>query len=49
MTRVGQCASAAQHPDNMSRIGAILDEYEPLLDEITDPVVALQAAWTWLS
>lgn len=46
---IGQCASAAQHPDNVARIGAVLDEYEPLLDEITDPVVALQAAWTWLT
>jgi class 3 adenylate cyclase len=46
---IGQCASAAQHPDNVARIGAVLDEYEPLLDEVTDPVVALQAAWTWLT
>ena len=49
MRVIGQCASAVQHPDNMARIGAVLDEYEPLLDDISDPVIALQAAWTWLT
>ena len=49
MRVIGQCASAVQHPDNVVRIGAVLDEFEPLLDDITDPVIALQAAWTWLT